>query len=80
MGFIGMLISIAYIFVGLTLFSIVFADEELVPSNFCDKIAALSVFLLWPLWIAFIILIVLFAPMLKVFFNIDVYDKRTWIK
>jgi hypothetical protein len=75
-----MLISIAYILIGFGLFAVVFADGEIVVSSFSDKIAALSVFLLWPLWIAFVILVFLFAPMLKVFFNINVYDKRTWVK
>ena len=66
-----LIISVAYILIGLGLFSAVFADEKLVVEKFYEKMAALSLIVFWPIWITCALLVILFSPILRVFFNID---------
>lgn len=71
-----------YFVVGSMFYWVVFDPRDGVTVNqnsICEKISEASVFFLWPLWIGFIILLLIFSPLLKMF-NIDIFEKSTWIK
>ena len=78
-----MFFSLLFYFVmGSMLYWVVFNPRDGITVNqksICEKISEASVFFLWPLWIGFIILLITFSPLLKMF-NIDIFEKSTWIK
>ena len=71
-----------YFVMGSMLYWVVFNPRDGIAvdqNSICEKISEASVFFLWPLWIGFIILLITFSPLLKMF-NIDIFEKSTWIK
>ena len=72
-----------YFVIGSILYWAVFNSNDGITvdqNSISEKISEASVFFLWPLWIGFMLLLALFSPLIKIFFNIDIFEKSTWIK